>query len=265
MLKTSLKSNDIFLESSRDIRHLSSSLERIGITHFTYLKTFRDDSQIYLSSDAKWIEDYYGLQLYKSSLFEKKQEDYQSGFYAWDPNDDSDVFLHGKKYFNTGNGMTIIQKNNESCEFYFFSGNLSDQFLINRYLNDRDLFKKFSVFFNSAAKKIIHEAEKDKIHINNKENFKQKIPMLDQKIREEFIREISSSKYNTGLFRLTYREREIISLILDGKTTKNISNILYISPKTVDRHLENIKEKLECENKVELIKKLLLEDNLVLN
>jgi DNA-binding NarL/FixJ family response regulator len=44
---------------------------------------------------------------------------------------------------------------------------------------------------------------------------------------------------------LTYREKVIIQLIADGKTTKEIGGILNISPKTVDKHRQQIMEKLD--------------------
>jgi DNA-binding NarL/FixJ family response regulator len=43
---------------------------------------------------------------------------------------------------------------------------------------------------------------------------------------------------------LTAREREVLQLIAEGKSTKDIAHILYISVKTVEYHRENIKRKL---------------------
>jgi DNA-binding CsgD family transcriptional regulator len=47
---------------------------------------------------------------------------------------------------------------------------------------------------------------------------------------------------------------------LKGKTTKVIATELFLSPKTVSRHIENAKEKFGCANKVSLIKQLLTLD-----
>jgi DNA-binding NarL/FixJ family response regulator len=43
---------------------------------------------------------------------------------------------------------------------------------------------------------------------------------------------------------LTPREREVLQLIAEGKSTKDIAHILEISAKTVEYHRENIKRKL---------------------
>jgi DNA-binding NarL/FixJ family response regulator len=51
---------------------------------------------------------------------------------------------------------------------------------------------------------------------------------------------------------LTPREAEVVKLIAEGHTTKEIAETLVISPKTVERHRANILEKLELRDRVDL-------------
>lgn len=53
---------------------------------------------------------------------------------------------------------------------------------------------------------------------------------------------------------LTEREREVLRLIADGATSKEIADRLVISANTVDRHRSNIMAKLDLHNKAELIR-----------
>jgi DNA-binding NarL/FixJ family response regulator len=53
---------------------------------------------------------------------------------------------------------------------------------------------------------------------------------------------------------LTDREIEIIQLLIQGKTSKEISEILFISKNTVDTHRRNILEKSNLKNTPELIR-----------
>jgi DNA-binding NarL/FixJ family response regulator len=53
---------------------------------------------------------------------------------------------------------------------------------------------------------------------------------------------------------LTQREREVLQLLSEGKTTKQIANILFISPKTVEVHRLNIMNKLNIDNVAQLTK-----------
>ncbi len=52
---------------------------------------------------------------------------------------------------------------------------------------------------------------------------------------------------------LTEREREILKLIAEGRTSREIAEALYISQKTVQGHRTKIMEKLDLHNRTELI------------
>ncbi len=54
----------------------------------------------------------------------------------------------------------------------------------------------------------------------------------------------------------TERESEVIDLLLDGNSAPQIADELIISKRTVEHHIERIKDKLDCYSKSELIKKL---------
>jgi signal transduction histidine kinase/DNA-binding NarL/FixJ family response regulator len=62
---------------------------------------------------------------------------------------------------------------------------------------------------------------------------------------------------NCRLYRLTPREIEIAGLIVKGTTYKEIAKELFISEKTVTKHIQNIFGKASVSNKVELINKLI--------
>lgn len=63
---------------------------------------------------------------------------------------------------------------------------------------------------------------------------------------------------------LTLKEKEIIYLYYYGFNTSRIANILEISKRTVDKHFENIKKKLDCESTGQIIP-LLLRNNISIN
>lgn len=53
--------------------------------------------------------------------------------------------------------------------------------------------------------------------------------------------------------KLSDREKEVLKLIMQGKTSKQIADELFISKTTVDSHRSNILEKTGAKNSVELI------------
>jgi DNA-binding NarL/FixJ family response regulator len=66
------------------------------------------------------------------------------------------------------------------------------------------------------------------------------------------------SKENSGrrsaFFKLTARQREVLQLIGEGKTTKEIAGLLHVSPRTVEFHRRRIIETLRLRSAAELIR-----------
>ena len=61
-------------------------------------------------------------------------------------------------------------------------------------------------------------------------------------------------KQKSAFSTLTKREREVLQLITEGKTTKQTAKRLHISPKTVEVHRLNIMNKLDIDNMAQLTK-----------
>ena len=75
---------------------------------------------------------------------------------------------------------------------------------------------------------------------------------------KEKIREIKPKDKRQGLgVKLSGREKEVLKLMMQGKTSKEIGETLFISKNTVDTHRRNILEKTESSNSTELISKAL--------
>jgi DNA-binding NarL/FixJ family response regulator len=53
---------------------------------------------------------------------------------------------------------------------------------------------------------------------------------------------------------LTHREREVLKLLAEGHTVKEVADLLHLSQKTVDTHKTNLMKKLDIHNRVELVK-----------
>ncbi len=72
-------------------------------------------------------------------------------------------------------------------------------------------------------------------------------------LSREFDREVKMERFYTH-HKVSGREREIIGLVVKGKSNKEIESELYISLDTVKTHLYNIYRKLKIKNRVQLIR-----------
>jgi RNA polymerase sigma factor (sigma-70 family) len=57
-----------------------------------------------------------------------------------------------------------------------------------------------------------------------------------------------------ALARLSPREREVLQLVVEGKSSAEIAEILFLSPKTVETYRSNLMRKLEIGNLPDLVK-----------
>ena len=60
---------------------------------------------------------------------------------------------------------------------------------------------------------------------------------------------------------LSQREREVLQLLAEGKTTKQIGQMLFISPKTVEAHRLRIMDKLQIDN-IAILTKFAIQEGL---
>jgi DNA-binding CsgD family transcriptional regulator len=56
---------------------------------------------------------------------------------------------------------------------------------------------------------------------------------------------------------ITPREREIISLVITGRSNREITDELFISPETVKKHIYNAYRKIGVRNRVQLVNTIL--------
>lgn len=58
--------------------------------------------------------------------------------------------------------------------------------------------------------------------------------------------------------RLTKRESEVLALVLEGKSSREVAAALYCSKRTIDFHLARIYEKLQVSNRVQAMRRATL-------
>lgn len=78
-------------------------------------------------------------------------------------------------------------------------------------------------------------------------------PQIARIVITNYMNNIETLK-NSVFSILTYREREVLQLLAEGKSTKQIASILNLSIKTIETHRQHITKKLNINNIAELTK-----------
>jgi DNA-binding NarL/FixJ family response regulator len=79
-------------------------------------------------------------------------------------------------------------------------------------------------------------------------------PLLSGDMAHALIQASNKGQLPADSEGLTMREREVLKLIAEGITNKEIADLLYISTRTVENHRANIMRKLNIKNTAQLIK-----------
>jgi len=78
-------------------------------------------------------------------------------------------------------------------------------------------------------------------------------PSVSRLLVEDYIRQLQDKDIEDSYDLLTMREREILQLVAEGKSNKEVANVLNLSVYTVETHRGNILEKLNLHSVPELI------------
>jgi two-component system, NarL family, response regulator NreC len=78
-------------------------------------------------------------------------------------------------------------------------------------------------------------------------------PKISQMLQEDYVEALGRKGADDSYDLLTDREHEILQLIAEGKTNKEIANLLNLSLHTVDTHRTHILQKLNLHSVPELI------------
>lgn len=212
-----------------------------------YLITKQRDKAIHdfklgLSSAEK-----HSILKYKIYMYEKlreqqmKDNDWKNAFKSFQIIDSMNVVYNAN---NKSNQLNILEKDKELQKkvFDLNRSNLIRNFLLILCLAlFGGLYLLYRFFKSNKEKNILLEKENIRIH--------DELQILTSSLSNHGF-----TKIDLSVFKLTERQLEIIELIRQGKTNKEIANTIYISENTVKYHLKVIYDIMNIENRSEFFK-----------
>lgn len=168
----------------------------------------------------------------------------------------SPVFAPAIKNYQNRLGLDypyfIIERYSTFSDVYFFCTSLGNENIINFYLNEQHYIEKFKQFFHSHTKKLLKEAEQNRLIIPA-----DLVPQIDWKNNSPSSSELQPKKYtvhsNNNEICFTLKEAECLKYLSLGADNKSIARHMGISWRTVEFHLDSIKKKTGVNNKAEIL------------
>lgn len=78
-------------------------------------------------------------------------------------------------------------------------------------------------------------------------------PDITEVLLEDYVRQLQDRGLQDSYDLLTQREKETLQLLAEGKSNKEVANVLNVSPLTVDTHRANLMQKLNLHSTAEIV------------
>ena len=78
-------------------------------------------------------------------------------------------------------------------------------------------------------------------------------PAIAQTLLEDFVRQVQQRGLQDSFDLLTDREKEILQLLAEGRSNKEVASLLNVSVYTVETHRTNLMQKLNLHNTAEIV------------
>ena len=214
--------------------------EQHGLNYFSYGHIENKNFLSCLLTNPEWYKYFWE----KKSVFvipESKDPATKDYFYFWDEGLPSQAVIDARNIFGMTNGITMVSKRETYVDYFTFTSRRDNNQIGSFYLNNLDVFKSFTRYFLDKVKHLIPGARRNAIPVPN--------------LGDKLVLDINSSLSFSSV-KFTLKELDCIKYLIKGLTSREIAELLGLSPRTIEDRIEMIKNKLGCERKSQIITKL---------
>jgi len=221
--------------------------ETFSINYFDYARVYQDHTCLHLTSHRDGYFNYiYNHYPIAGTVV-------PPGIHLWTNFMSHQAITENKNHFNFNHGITFCKHREEYIEFFDLAAPSDNPLIFETYFNHTDLLEKFILYFKDKANPIIEQAYQERFSLPDKMQGN----ILTPRSYTQFCNLIKTNRIHLNLrakhIVFTKREYEILQELAKGKTAKESAKTLNISPRTVEAHLENAKNKTQCAFKSEII------------
>lgn len=239
------------IKYDRKIKRICSPLEdKLDIPFFSHYQIDRDGQFFIISNYPDQLEYYYSQKLYLTNPFFIDPHLQKSGSVFVYPTLDQDTVDTIRKRFDMNKLFLQVERTGDQVEGFIFADKNLEVQTSDYYLPKLDLLKKFTCYFKQQTKDIIMQMKSDGYNIlkERKDLFYQcessnPLTIVDKQ-SAEFLKQILP---------LSHREQQCLELFKKGNSSQSTAAILGLSQRTVENYFENIKNKLGCSSKRDLL------------
>jgi DNA-binding CsgD family transcriptional regulator len=231
----------------------------LGVNYFYYSRISNEGLYSAFSSNPEWNRYWQEQRLYLQSYHYLQPERYQTGTTICLPSLEEDfrsVHQIAREKFNIHYVIEVVSKSHQGIESFGFSTSWLDHTTISLFLTNLPCLKLFFRVFREKHGELFRQLKDCSFDLGLEigPKFSQVTHIAPTlMLGSDFLKDIGVPIHA----HLSEREREICSVITRGLSAREIGEDLELSKRTVESYIENIKTKLNCFTKAEMIQKCL--------
>lgn len=249
--------NKFTLEKSAKIAKIFQPLAEVsGLTGFFHYRLTSSGDFSICATNPEWTEEYFEQKYFMHNPFLRHPSLVKPGIQF--PNlVRSEQYLEDlakrKKRIDSDHAIIMIEPQGNDLEAFCFFTNSDNHNIYNFYINELPLLRSFGDYYKREMKDELTAMKHDpaNLAIEKKNLFFEEKPM-DLILDKTPLLKAMGTYIDVDL---TNREFEVGRGLQQGKTYQEIADVLFLSRRTVEKHIEHMKDKLGCQTKSELIHK----------
>lgn len=255
-MKDLLKSHPVNTHAD-DIRGLTAPLRDIGIDYFAHVRRDAKNHCSALNNNPELFNHYMSNHYYNHDIHMTIEE--KPRIVIWDhlPRKGKSLEMHqAAEAFGVNHTFTIIEPSKQHMDYYHFAIAKRNVLINEHYLRHYKLLELFIAYFNEqvAADNNISQIYRMPFAVDAVHGCYEVDEAEFREDSQAFLNKLQVKKYPCGQSgaHLTEREFQVFYWMCAGKSATEIADIFTISASTVRKHMEKLKEKLNCYNQFQL-------------
>lgn len=225
---------------------------QLGANYFDFARFYEDGSALILTNSPNWVKSF----ILHPDYHAPQRAKVIPGASLWQSYIPEHFLKLGSQEFDHLHGYTYVEHHRDYNQIVNFAAPPANNAILNTYLNERLLFIRFMRYFEHHAAGMISEGSRHRLHLP------QATPPADiaASIQELYATFHTPESYYIetirGSLAITKREAQCISLLLQGCSAQGIADGLFISRRTVETHLETLRQKTHTQSTLSMLCKI---------
>ncbi len=234
-----------------------------GINSAAVIEIDRNDRVFNIHTNHEWIDNCLEKEYYKDDPHIISPKNMGNGFTLWSTREEQEYkagILHDINHnFNMCHGVTYVQSNSYGYKVFAFSAEREHTGVHSKIISSLSLFRKFITYFDEKLNSIRMNLNSRKVlapELKGNLFYQQKgiiQPFSINASKEQFLQSVDVEFSHLHKIKVSRKEAACLQLLLEGLTAKQMGNKLFISHRTVEKHIENLKRNFKVKTKKELL------------